>query len=76
MKDAIRQQNIRKLGTDGHVALEPTDEYAYQTKKDDKRIKQISCGVAVADAVLNSELSSSAIEMMDLADWFYYRVIL
>lgn len=63
IRGAIRQQNIRMIGTDGHVALKNIDDYIYNTIKGDKRIKQISYGVVVADAVVNSELSSSAIEM-------------
>lgn len=59
---ALRMQNIRTMGSDGHVAIKYIDDNIYNELKNDPSIKKISYGMVIADKIGNPELEERQIE--------------
>ena len=59
---ALRMQNIRTMGSDGHVAIKYIDDNIYNELKNDSSIKKISYGMVIADKIGNPELEERQIE--------------
>ena len=65
---ALRTQNIRTMGSDGHAAVKYIDDTIYNELKSDSSIKEISYGMVIADKIGNPELDRRQIEAWYMDD--------
>ncbi|MDW0318234.1 hypothetical protein QQ371_09935 [Enterococcus faecium] len=65
---ALRTQNIRTMGSDGHAAIKYIDDTIYNELKADSSLKEISYGMVVADKIGNPELEGRQIEAWYMDD--------
>lgn len=59
----LRTQNIRTIGSDGHVAIKYIDDKIYSELKEDSDIKKMCYGMVIADAIKNPELENRQTEI-------------